>query len=81
MTHLRLTLGPYDFTGRLEAETAPKTCAAILARLPFETQMVHVRWSGEAVWAPWGSGLRGPGRERHQLSRPRPDAALSRRDQ
>ena len=54
MTHLRLTLGPCDFTGRLETETAPKTCAAILARLPFETQMVHVRWSGEAIWAPLG---------------------------
>ena len=54
MTQLRFAAGPFEFTGRLETGTAPKTCAAILDRLPFETRLVHVRWSGEAVWAPLG---------------------------
>jgi hypothetical protein len=33
---------------------APKTCESFLARLPFESQVVHVRWSGEGVWIPLG---------------------------
>ena len=28
--------------------------AAIKAALPFESQFVHVRWSGEGVWVPLG---------------------------
>jgi hypothetical protein len=39
------------------------TCAAFLARLPFRTRVVHVRWSGEAVWAPLGSYDFGVGAE------------------
>src|SRR5437764_701199 len=51
---LKITAGPFIFEARLEAEAAPKTCAAFSNRLPFESQLVHVRWSGEAVWIPLG---------------------------
>jgi hypothetical protein len=51
---LKITAGPFVFDARLETELAPKTAAAFLKRLPFETQFVHVRWSGEGVWAPLG---------------------------
>ena len=54
MTKLKITAGPYIFIGKLEEEAAPKTCAAFLSRLPFESQVVHVRWSGEGVWIPLG---------------------------
>ena len=54
MTTLKITAGPFAFTGRLEEEAAPKTCKAFLERLPFESQVVHVRWSGEGVWMPLG---------------------------
>jgi hypothetical protein len=54
MTSLKITAGPFTFTGRLEEEAAPKTCKAFLERLPFESQVVHVRWSGEGVWMPLG---------------------------
>ena len=54
MTKLKITAGPYTFIGKLEEEAAPKTCAAFLSRLPFESQVVHVRWSGEGVWIPLG---------------------------
>lgn len=54
MTTLKITAGPFTFTGRLEEEAAPKTCKAFLERLPFESQVVHVRWSGEGVWMPLG---------------------------
>ena len=31
-----------------------KPCAAFLKHLPFKSQVVHVRWSGEGVWIPLG---------------------------
>ena len=52
MTLLTVRIGPLSFTARLEAERAPRTTAAFLARLPFEGQLVQARWSGEAGWVP-----------------------------
>ncbi len=76
---LRITAGPYEFVARLEEAAAPKTCAAFLQRLPFRNRMIHVRWSGESTWIPLGRlRLRHRFRERHQLSRPRTGASLSR---
>jgi hypothetical protein len=54
MKKLKVIAGPFTFEGRLETERAPKTCESFLSRLPFETQCVHVRWSGEGVWMPLG---------------------------
>ncbi len=54
MTKLKITAGPYVFEGRLETELAPATCESFLSRLPFESHVVHVRWSGEGVWIPLG---------------------------
>src|ERR1700750_2331878 len=53
------------FAARLEIERAPKNSAAFLARLPFESRIVHVRWSGEAVWIPLGDLDFGVGYENH----------------
>ena len=53
------------FDAHLEIEKAPKTSAAFLARLPFESRIVHVRWSGEAVWIPLGDVDFGVGYENH----------------
>lgn len=54
MTALKITAGDFAFDARLETEAAPNTSAAFLKRLPFEGQIVHVRWSGEGVWIPLG---------------------------
>src|SRR5690349_15161334 len=54
MQHLNITAGPFAFTARLETGAAPRTCAAFLRALPFASEIVHVRWSGEAVWMPLG---------------------------
>lgn len=54
MTKIKVTAGPYVFGAKLETELAPKTCASFLQRLPFESKIVHVRWSGEGVWIPLG---------------------------
>ncbi len=65
MTKLKITAGPFTFDGRLEEEAAPQTCAAFKARLPFESKVVHVRWSGEGVWIPLGDMQFGVGYENH----------------
>jgi Protein of unknown function (DUF3830) len=54
MTTLKIAAGPFVFDARLETADAPKTCAAFLSKMPFESQVVHVRWSGEGVWIPLG---------------------------
>src|SRR5690242_21463937 len=65
MTLLRITAGPFTFDAQLEESRAPRTCAAFLQRLPFVGQVVHVRWSGEAVWIPLGDLDFGVGYENH----------------
>jgi hypothetical protein len=65
MQMLKITAGPYTFTGRLELEKAPKTCAAFIKALPFASKIIHVRWSGEAVWIPLGELDFGVGYENH----------------
>ena len=62
---LKIKVSGIVFDARLEMESAPKTCAAFAARLPFEGKVVHVRWSGEAGWIPLGDLDFGVGYENH----------------
>ena len=54
MSTLRIEAGPFEFTARMEEESAPTTCAAFQRLLPFESKLIHVRWSGESCWVPMG---------------------------
>ncbi len=54
MSNLKVTAGQYQFKARLETKLAPKTCAAFAKLLPFKNKIIHVRWSGEGVWIPFG---------------------------
>jgi len=54
MKTLKMTVGPYDFTVRMETANAPETCRAFEKVLPFTGRMIHVRWSGEAGFLPLG---------------------------
>jgi hypothetical protein len=54
MTKLRITAGGYEFTGKLEEERAPKTCEVFKNLLPLENKLIHVRWSGQGMWIPYG---------------------------
>lgn len=65
MQTLKIAAGPFAFEGRLETIAAPKTCAAFVAALPFVSEIVHVRWSGEGVWMPLGELDFGVGYENH----------------
>ncbi len=63
MDTLTVTAGPFNFAARFERALAPRTVAAFRARMPFESRVVHVRWSGEAVWIPLGDLQFGVGYE------------------
>lgn len=54
MTTLRITVGAFAFTARMEAADAPATCAAFAKLLPYRQKIIHARWSGEACWIPLG---------------------------
>ncbi|MCC7571954.1 MAG: DUF3830 family protein [Candidatus Methanofastidiosum sp.] len=65
MTNIKITAGEFVFNGKLEEEKAPKTCSAFLRLLPFKNKIIHVRWSGEAVWIPLSDLNLGLGYENH----------------
>jgi hypothetical protein len=75
MERLTVTAAGFTFAGRFETAAAPKTAAAFRARMPFEGQIVHVRWSGEGVWVPLGDTDFGVGYENH-TSHPAPGHIL-----
>ncbi|HXF53475.1 MAG TPA: DUF3830 family protein [Hyphomicrobiaceae bacterium] len=54
MSMLQITSGSFVLSARFEEHVAPKTCAAFRELLPFASRIIHVRWSGEAVWIPLG---------------------------
>jgi hypothetical protein len=67
--------GDYELTAFLEEERAPKTCAYFREQLPWRNRVIHVRWSGEAMWVPLGETHTGLEFENH-TSHPAPGQIL-----
>ena len=65
MTKLKITAGGFDFIGKLEEQLAPKTCEAFKTMLPLRNRLIHVRWSGQAMWIPYGDVRLGIDYENH----------------
>lgn len=65
MSDLVIRAEDFRFDARFEEKLAPKTVAAFRKAMPFESQMIHVRWSGEAVWLPLGEHQFGVDYENH----------------
>ncbi|HET8743710.1 MAG TPA: DUF3830 family protein [Gaiella sp.] len=51
---LRIDAGGFTFTARLEEAAAPATVEAFRRLVPLESRIIHVRWSGEGCWIPFG---------------------------
>ncbi|HEX4301122.1 MAG TPA: DUF3830 family protein [Gammaproteobacteria bacterium] len=49
---LTLNIGAEHFTARLRRDLAPRSCDYLLGLLPYVGQVIHARWSGEALWVP-----------------------------
>jgi len=50
MSRLRIELDGTVLEGELFEEEAPESVAAMEEFLPLESDLMHVRWSGHAVW-------------------------------
>ena len=64
MSEIYVKAGEFFFTGKFEKH-APDTVAAFRAEMPFTSKLIHVRWSGEAMWVPLGNKNIGVGFENH----------------
>ena len=51
---MKIEIGGQSFEAVLETDKSPASCAAFQQAMPFESKIVHVRWSGEGVWIPLG---------------------------
>lgn len=61
---LKVTIAGVEFDAKFE-DAAPETVAAFRAQMPYDSKVVHVRWSGEGVWIPLGDEDFGLGYENH----------------
>ncbi|GAB1476136.1 DUF3830 family protein [Bacillota bacterium] len=65
MQKVKIKSGEYEFIGELQEEKAPKTCEMFKGMLPLKSRFIHVRWSGEGVWIPYGDFRTGLDYENH----------------
>lgn len=65
MTKLKIKAGGYEFTGTLLEEEAPETCKIFKGMLPLKEKFIHVRWSGQGMWIPYGETRLGLDYENH----------------
>ncbi len=65
MSRVRIQSGTYAFIGQLHEEAAPETCKVFRSMLPMRSKFIHVRWSGEGIWIPFGELRTGLELENH----------------
>jgi len=51
---MNIEIDGYKFDAVFEELNSPNTCEVFRKVIPFEAQVVHVRWSGEGMWIPLG---------------------------
>lgn len=51
---MKIVIDGQGFDAVFETGKSPATCAAFQQAMPFDSRIVHVRWSGEGVWIPLG---------------------------
>ncbi len=51
---MKIEIDGHKFDAVFEENKSPKTCEIFRKEMPFEGDIVHVRWSGEGVWIPLG---------------------------
>jgi hypothetical protein len=64
MPRIRITAAGHVFVAETNPD-APLTVAAFMQLRPYRQKLIHVRWSGEAVWVPLGGFELGVGFENH----------------
>lgn len=49
---LIITIGTERFAAELRRDLAPRSCGYLQGLLPHRSQVIHARWSGDALWSP-----------------------------
>lgn len=65
MSRVKIESGEYTFIGTLLEKEAPETCKVFKSMLPINNSFIHVRWSGEGIWIPYGDERVGLDYENH----------------
>lgn len=65
MKYVEIRSGAFTFKGKLLTEEAPETCRVFEKMLPLKSKFIHVRWSGEGIWIPYGDLRTGLEYENH----------------
>ena len=65
MKKVEIKSGGFRFVGKLLTEEAPETCRVFENMLPLKSRFIHVRWSGEGIWIPYGDLRTGLDYENH----------------
>ena len=65
MAKVKFESGDFTFIGELLEKEAPETCRVIKKMLPIKETFIHVRWSGEGIWIPYGDERTGLDYENH----------------
>src|SRR5215472_11106921 len=55
-----VVIGGGSFSARVRHDLAPVSCAQLEALTPLHCDVVHARWSGDAVWSPLAAVWLGP---------------------
>jgi len=51
---MKITIDGHPFDAQFENTKSPDSCEAFNRVMPFSSEVVHVRWSGEGMWIPLG---------------------------
>ena len=51
---MKVEIDGHSFEAVFEPDKSPETCNAFKKVMPFNSEVVHVRWSGEGIWIPLG---------------------------
>ena len=52
LSALDISIGGRLFAARLQWDLTPQSCERLTGMLPFRGNVIHARWSGEAIWSP-----------------------------
>ncbi len=51
---LKISVAGHELTARWEEDRSPRTVAFVKTMLPYDSQLIQARWSGQSAWIPMG---------------------------
>jgi hypothetical protein len=51
---LKISVAGHELTAGWEEDRSPRTVAFVKTMLPYDSQLIQARWSGQSAWIPMG---------------------------